>query len=158
MVAQTELCFPKFMGSFLDHEVTTSFMLLFQSSLIICNLQADQSQDFLCMMEWNCRQWALWRRGFKKHSGPPRSTLKDLQSIWTINCRIKTGQIWSIFLVRSLSITDHQQIFDGLQVGRRGNNLCSKAGVPISIFKWDPKQILVLMDVRRLPANKIWGL
>lgn len=29
----TELCFPKVMESFLDHEVTTGFMLLFQSSL-----------------------------------------------------------------------------------------------------------------------------
>lgn len=49
-----ELCLPKLMESFLDHEVTTSFMLLFQSSLRICNLQANQSQDLLCMMEWNC--------------------------------------------------------------------------------------------------------
>lgn len=47
----TELCFLKLMESFLDHKVTTSFMLLFQSSLRLCNLQANQSQDLSCMVE-----------------------------------------------------------------------------------------------------------
>lgn len=41
------------MESFLDHEVTIDFVL-FQSSLRVCNLQADQSQDLLCVMECDC--------------------------------------------------------------------------------------------------------
>lgn len=46
----TELCFPKVMEKFLDHEVATVFMLSFQPSWGVCDLQAYPSQDLLCLL------------------------------------------------------------------------------------------------------------